>query len=149
MSFPNVQCAPLPALGAKFNVPCRYLVFFFRSFRATVPLRSLTCLYWCSRGRRRSRNERNKLPFCYFASVFVFFLGSVGLLAASRDDVCYIVYHSLIHPFLSSHQPMTIYQTSAKVFWLLSQFEKNDTAWHLLFSNCATKNFHWLLTFVF
>ena len=84
-----MKCTPLPALGAKFNVPCRYLVFFFRSFRATVPLRSLTCLYWCSRGRRRSRNEIN----CHFAISHLslsFFLGFAVLRAASTDYICYL-----------------------------------------------------------
>ena len=32
MSFPNVKCAPLPALGAKFNVPNGDIWFFFLSF---------------------------------------------------------------------------------------------------------------------
>ena len=89
MSFPNVKCAPLPALGAKFNVPCRYLVFFL-SFFSRYSALAFIDLFILVQSWEEEKQEWNKLPICYFASVFVFFLGFAVLRAASIDYICYI-----------------------------------------------------------
>ena len=141
---------PLPIFG------------FFLSFVSRYSALAFIDLFILVQSWEEKKQEWNKLPFCYFASVFVLFLGSVGLLAASRDYVCYIVYHSLIHPFLSSHQPMTIYQASTKFFGCCPNLKKmiqhgifsfqivqqktSTDFWHLFFSQrLMQRKIHFLL----